>query len=139
VDNRANEVIKITFSIEDCRHCASRPQCCRSQKKYPRRAITVRPQARHDALLAARERQETAEFARAYAVRAGIEGTLSRGVRICELRQTRFVGQERTHLGHVCTAAALNFLRLGEWLADRPRARTRRAPFARLMADPAAP
>jgi transposase len=138
VDNRANEVVKIKFSIKDCRHCASRPQCCRSQKKYPRRTLTVRPQARHEALLAARERQETAAFARDYAARAGIEGTLSRGVRTCELRQTRYVGQARTHLGHVCTAAALNFLRLGEWLSDRPRAKTRRTPFARLMAEPVA-
>jgi transposase len=71
-------------------------------------------------------------------VRAGIEGILSRGVRTCALRQTRYVGQARAHLGHVCTAAALNFLRLGEWLSDRPRARTRCTPFAKLMADPVA-
>jgi len=60
---------------------------------------------------------------------------LSRGVRTCHLRQTRYIGQARTHLGHVFTAVALNFLRLGEWFADRPRARTRRTPFAKLMAE----
>ena len=135
VDDRTNEVIKIKFSSTDCRHCPHLAQCCHSATKYPRRTITVRPQARHEALLAARARQETAGFAKAYAVRAGIEGTLSRGVRTCALRRTRYIGQARTHLGHVFTAAALNFLRLGEWLTDQPRARSRRSPFARLMAE----
>ena len=136
-DNRTNDVIKIKFSSTDCRHCSHLTQCCRSEKKYPRRTITVRPQARHEALLAARARQETPAFAEAYAVRAGIEGTISRGVRTCALRRTRYIGQERTHLGHVFTATALNFLRLGEWLTDQPRARSRRAPFVRLMAEAA--
>ena len=137
IDNRTNDGIKIKFSSTDCRHCPHLAQCCRSQKKYPRRTITVRPQARHEALLAARARQETADFARAYAVRAGIEGTISRGVRTCALRRTRYIGQARTHLGHVFTATALNFLRLGEWLTDQPRARSRRSSFARLMAEAA--
>lgn len=70
-------------------------------------------------------------------MRAGIEGTISRGVRTCALRRTRYIGQERTHLGHVFTATALNFLRLGEWLTEQPRARSRRAPFVRLMAGAA--
>jgi len=100
IDNRTNDVITIKFSSTDCRQCASRTRCCRSEKQYPRRTITVRPQARHEALLAARQRQETAAFTSAYAARAGIEGTLSRGVRTCALRRTRYVGQARTHLGH---------------------------------------
>ncbi len=138
VDKRTNAVITIKFSTQDCRICASRPQCCRSRKKHPRRTITVRPQAQHEALLAARQRQEAPAFAVAYAARAGIEGTLSRGVRTCELRRTRYIGQARTHLGHVFTAVALNFLRLGDWFTDLPRAKTRRSPFAKLMADPLA-
>jgi transposase len=136
VDHRKNEVIKIKFSSTDCRRCASRPRCCRSQKQYPRRTITARPQAEHAALHAARQREETPGFAAAYAARAGIEGTLSRGVRTCRLRRTRYVGRVRTHLGHVLTAVGLNFLRLGEWFADLPRAKTRRSPFATLMAEP---
>jgi len=138
IDKRTNAVIKVKFSSTDCRHCASLARCCRSQKKYPRRTITIRPQAQYAALQAARGRAETPEFAAAYAARAGIEGTLSRGVRTCQLRRTRYIGQERTHLGHIFTAAALNFLRLGEWFTDLPRAKTRRAPFAKLMAQPIA-
>jgi hypothetical protein len=32
------------------------------------------------------------------------------------------------------TANGLNWLRLGEWLMEMPRAKTRRTPFTRLMA-----
>ncbi len=85
-----------------------------------------------------RQREDTRDFATAYSRRAGIEGTLSRGVRTCRLRRTRYVGQAKTHLGHILTATGLNFLRLGEWLSDRPRAKTRRAPFAKLIAQPLA-
>lgn len=137
VDNRTNAVIKIKFSPKDCRACASRPQCYDSTKPDARWTIMVRPQAQHAALLAARERQETAAFAVAYRARAGIEGTISRAIRTCTLRRTRYIGQERTHLGHVFTATALNFLRLGEWLTEPPRARSRRSPFTRLMAEAA--
>ncbi len=73
-------------------------------------------------------------MATAYARRAGIEGTLSRGLRVCRLRRTRYTGQEHVHLGHVLTAVGLNFLRLGEWFSDAPRARMRRSPFATLIA-----
>jgi hypothetical protein len=39
----------------------------------------------------------------------------------------------KTHLQHVLTAAAINFIRIGRWLAgDRP-AQTRLSPFAALM------
>ena len=135
VDKRTNKVIKVKFSAKDCRHCAHLAKCCHSQKQYPRRTLTIRPQAQYEALQAARRRAETPEFAAAYATRAGIEGTLSRGIRTCRLRRTRYIGQARTHLSHVFTAAGLNFLRLGEWFTDLPRAKTRRSPFAKLMTE----
>ncbi len=87
------------------------------------------------ALHAARERERTEDFVEEYARRAGIEGTLSRGIRTCDLRRTRYTGLARVHLGHVLTAVALNFLRLGEWFADVPRTKTRRSPFTLLMID----
>jgi hypothetical protein len=68
-----------------------------------------------------------------------VEASLSQGVRRCGLRRSRYVGLARTYLGHVLTAAALNFVRLAEWLAGTPRARTRRSPFAKLMAATALP
>lgn len=134
VDKRTNQVIKIKFSSRDCRPCPHRSLCTRSQVKHPRRTITVRADAEFHALQAARQREGTAAFAAAYAKRAGIEGTLSRGIRTCRLRQIRYIGLAKTRLGHLLTAVALNFLRLSEWFADIPRAKTRRSPFVTLMA-----
>jgi hypothetical protein len=54
-------------------------------------------------------------------------------VRRCGLRRSRYVGEVRTHLGHVLTATALTFVRVAEWLAGTPRGRTRRSEFALLM------
>ena len=127
-------MVTIKFSAGDCRRCPLLAQCVRSTKQYPRRALTVRRQPQYEALAAARQRQQTPEYAAAYARRAGVEGTLSRGVRRCRLRRTRYVGQDRTHLGHVLTAVALNFLRLGEWLSGSDRPKTRHSRFATLMA-----
>ncbi len=134
VDRRDNQVIKVKFPGRDCRRCPSRERCTRSMKQYPRRTITIRAREGFDALLAARQRVRTGEYARTYAKRAGCEGTLSRGVRRCRLRRTRYIGAERVHLGHVLAATGLNFVRLGEWLAGTPRAKARSSPFATLMA-----
>jgi transposase len=60
--------------------------------------------------------------------------TISQGVRRCGLRRSRYVGVARTHLGHVLTAAALDFVRVADWLPGTPRAQTRPSPFALLMA-----
>ena len=135
VDNRHTNVIKIKFSTKDCRSCLSRTRCVRSENPHPRRTITVRPQAPYEALQAARQREGTATFSATYAKRAGIEGTISREIRTCRLRRTRYIGLARTRLGHLLTAAALNFLRLGEWFTGSSRAKTRRSPFATLMTD----
>jgi transposase len=136
VDKRTNEVIKIKFSTTDCRNCVSRPLCLRSTKRYPRRTITIRPKEQYEALKERREFEQTPDYAAAYAKRAGIEGTISQGVRRCGLRRSRYAGLAKTHLGHVLTAAAVNFVRVADWLADVPRARTRRSAFATLMAQP---
>jgi len=74
-------------------------------------------------------------FQAEYARRAGIEGTISRGTRAVRLRRTRYIGLRRVHLGHILTAVGLNVLRLGEWLLEIARAKTRITPFAQLMAD----
>jgi transposase len=136
VDGRDNEVIKIKFSTTDCRPCPSRASCFRSTStKHQRRTVTIRRQAEFVALQAARHRESAAEFRSTYGKRAGIEGTLSRGIRRCRLRRTRYTGLPRVHLAHLLTAVAINFLRLGEWFTAVPRAKTRRSPYAVLMAD----
>ena len=64
---------------------------CENPQDAPRQ-LTVRPQAQHEAIQAARQRQETAEFTAQYARRAGIEGTQSQAVRRCGVRQCRYIG-----------------------------------------------
>src|SRR5687767_3236123 len=54
-----------------------------------------------------------------YAQRAGVEGTLSQGVRAFGLRQARYRGLAKTHLQDVAMAAAINAGRLVNWLNDR--------------------
>jgi transposase len=134
IDKRTNAVIKITFSSRDCGPCPCREHCTRSRKRSPRRTLTVRADAAYHALQQARERFGTQPFAAEYARRAGIEGTISRGLRRCGLRRARYIGLAKTALQHCLTAASINFLRIGEWLSDAPRARTRHSPYARLAA-----
>lgn len=131
-DGSGNPVIKIGFATRDCRPCASREHCTHS--KVPRRTITVRPEKEYRALQAARQRESTEEFAREYARRAGVEGTISQGVRRCAVRRCRYLGQAKTRLQHLVTGAAINFLRVGQWLLGTPHAKTRESAFLRLIA-----
>jgi IS5 family transposase len=100
--------------------------------------LTIRPQEQFEALEHARTRQKTAEDKKEYALRAGVEGTISQAVGAFGLRRARYFGAVKTHLQHVLTATALNFVRLGEWLAGTPLAKTRKSAFVRLMEQPLA-
>jgi transposase len=130
--NQGRAVVKIRFSTADCRPCLLRSRCTRSA----RRLLTPRCREEYEALEAARTREADAAFAQEYRRRAGIEGTLSEGVRALHLRRARYIGLAKTHLQHVLTAAAINLARLGAWLGGEPTARTRQSAFARLMAAP---
>ena len=138
VDHRGNDSIYIRFAAADCGPCPNRAKCTRSQAKHPRRSIAIRPQAQYDALPERRTFEESSAYQRAYARRAGIEGTISQGVRRCGLRRSRYLGLSKTHLHHVLTAAALNFVRVADWLAETPRAKTRSSSFDTLMSQPLA-
>ena len=89
-----------------------------------------RPRKQHEALQEARRRIESEEDRQLYNRRAGIEGTISQGVRTFGLRQTRYRGLSKTHLQHIATAAAINLDRLIAWFDDVPRAITRISRFA---------
>jgi len=95
--------------------------------------LTVRRQAHYQALHTARARETSAAYAADYARRAGIEGTLSQGTRAYGLRQARYIGEVKTALQHIVTAAAINFVRMGNWLMEKPLAKTRIAAFERVM------
>ena len=49
------------------------------------------------------------------------------------LRRSRYIGQEKTHLQHVVTAAAMNIVRLMNWLDGKPHAQTRRSALVQLL------
>lgn len=131
IDNRKNEVIKIKFSTKDCQSCPSRALCTQSTRQ--RRTITVRPEQHYQALQHARERAKTDDFKTLYAHRAGVEGTISQGVRVMSLRRSRYIGQEKTHLQHLATAAAMNVVRIVRWLDGEPHAKTRCSPLVQLL------
>lgn len=129
VDGRDNEVIKVKFSARDCGACPSKEKCT----KGTRRSVTIRPREQYEALEAARAREKTVEYKEDYGKRAGVEGTISQGVRACGLRRSRYAGEAKTRLQHLATASAMNVLRIGDWLAQKPREQTRTSAFARLM------
>jgi transposase len=129
---RERTMVFVQFAAADCTPCPLRAQCTRA-KTLPR-SLTLQAQADHEAIQAARQRQQTTAFAERYACRAGIEGTISQGVRAFGLRQARYRGLQKTHLQHVATAAALNVRRVVDWVNDVPRAATRCSPFAALAA-----
>jgi transposase len=131
-DRRGNSVITIKFARQDCGPCPHRQECTQTQAASPRREITIRPQARYQALQAARQREREVAFKTQYHQRAGVEGTLSQAVRACGLRHARYRGQAKVHLQQALTAAALNLSRLYAWLIGQPRATARRAAFVRL-------
>jgi transposase len=133
LDKRKNEVIKIRFSTQDCQHCPRLASCTYSKSRAPRRLLTVRPQAQHQALQAARQRQQTSTFARQYALREGIEATISQGVRAFGLRRSRYIGLDKTHLQHLGIAAAINVVRVVAWLDGDELAPTRASAYQRLF------
>jgi transposase len=128
VDNRGREVIRVKFSTKDCKPCPSRPRCTRAN----RRTLSVRPDQQYQALQAARARQQTEAFTDQYAQRAGVEGTISQGVRAFDLRRSRYIGLAKTHLQHVLIAIGINLVRTAAWLNEHPRATTRASPYVKL-------
>ena len=128
VDRYDNQVIKIKFSMKDCKRCLMKAQCTKAQ----RRTITVRIKEHHEALQQARARQKDAAFWEKYRVRSGIEGTISQGVRAFGLRRSRYRGMEKTHFQHLVCATAINLRRFLAWLDETPLAKTRTSRFGAL-------
>jgi transposase len=129
-DGRGKAVIKIKFAHRDCQGCVFRTDCTRS--KLARRTITIRPQAQHEILQNGRKQQNEVNWKEMYQQRAGIEGTISQGVRGFGMRRTRYIGAAKTHLQHLATASALNLVRVVAWLDGENPAKTRTSHFAAL-------
>ena len=99
----------------------------------PRCGASFRTRDEHIALQAARQRQKTPEFIGTYALRAGVEATISQAVRGFGLRRSRYFGQAKTQLQHVASAAAMNLVPLVLWISGDALAPTKRSHFSRLI------
>ena len=127
--NRGHDVMRIRFSLTHCKACPLKVQCTRSSRRH----LTPRRREEHEALVAARAADKNPVIIEERKKRAGIEGTLSKGVRVNGLRRSRYVGSAKTHLQQLLAAAAINLSRIAEWIAEKPLAPTRQSTFVRLM------
>lgn len=127
---KGHQRVVIKFSQKQCMPCFFRSKCTKGK----RRTVHQRAGEHYQALIKAREREHSVNYQTMYNRRAGIEGTLSQGVRAFGLRRSRYIGLAKTHLQHVLTATAINLCRLDDWLNERPRTTTRHSTFVQLMA-----
>jgi transposase len=127
-DTYNNAVIHVRFAAKTCKACPCRAKC--TQAKTGGRSLKLRPQEQHEALQEARQREHSPEFKKLYNKRAGVEGSISQAVRVCDLRHTRYIGTAKTHLQHILSAIGLNILRFVDWVNERPHAKTRTSAFA---------
>ncbi len=118
-DQHGHPKLYLRFDEKTCRECPCRSLCTRAQEK-PRR-LSIRSQEDFLQLQRRRKQQDTEDFQVTYAKRAGIEGTHSQGVRALGLRQCRYLGLQKASLQHALIAAALNLLRLDNFLNRRKK------------------
>ena len=122
--------VQALFSRTDCRACPAQAMC--TPGRNARRYVHFHPREEYEALNAARARMTDPTWIERYRRRAGVEGTISQGVRAFGMRRSRYIGLAKTGLQQVCAAAAMNVSRVVHWLNKRPRAKTRVTRFATL-------
>lgn len=127
----SRQVVKVKFRQKDCLNCENRAKCVRSKDGKPRQLL-LQAKELHEALKKTRALFTSAEGRKKYKERAGIEGTLSQGIRRGTIRRSRYIGLSKTHLQEVATATGINLLRTINFLNQVPMAKTRISRFARL-------
>ncbi|WP_397545446.1 transposase [Saccharopolyspora gloriosae] len=76
------------------------------------------PRPHHEIQTRNRLDQQTEDWQRRYAIRAGIVATLSQNVRVHGLRRPRYRGMAKTHVQHVFTGMAYNVTRVADRISD---------------------
>ena len=122
--------VRALFNKRDCMWCPSYKLCTRDV----RRALSFLPKAQYDALEHTRQVHRSEAGRERYKRRAGIEGTLSQGVRGFGMRRSRYRGLAKTHLQNVLIGTAINIDRLVNWFDGVPIAKTRTSRFKALEA-----
>jgi transposase len=82
--------IQALFSRGDCRACSARSLC--TPASSGRRTVHVHLREEYEALNTARARMTDPAWQERYRRRAGVEGTLSQGVRAFGMRRSRYIG-----------------------------------------------
>jgi transposase len=121
--------IHTKFSRTDCAKCSVNQLCTKSGSKNSRK-FGLLPREEHQWLAAMRIEQRTPEWKQLYSKRAGIEGTISLGVRCLGLRWSRYRGLSKTHLQNIAVACAINLRRLTDYWSGVPPVATRTSAFA---------
>lgn len=129
--SRGKPAIQVRFAPKVCLACPMRQRCTTSPQG---RQLIFIPEPEFSALQAARQRENTEAFKETYNKRAGVEGTISQATNALGMRRTRYFGITKVHLQHLLTAAAMNLLRVLDWLSGKEHAPTRVSAFARLAA-----
>lgn len=118
-----HEYLQVGFDRNTCLDCPVRSQCTDSAVEP--RSIALLPRRLHEIQTRNRLDQATEQWQHHYAIRAGIESTLSENVRVHGLRRARYRGVRKVHVQHVLTALACNVTRIADWLDTAPHARRR--------------
>lgn len=126
----SQSVIHVRFQNKDCQKCCVREKCTKGNGP---RSLHLLPQRLYEALKQRRQTQATSAFKKLYAIRAGVEGTLSQATRMCQMRRSRYIGLTKTHLQNLMIATAINVARYVAWKNERPLAKTRTGAFAALV------
>ena len=124
-DKRGKPITVIQFAKAVCQACPVRSSCTRSPDG---RSLTLAREPVQQALEQRRREQVTPAFVQQYALRAGVEATISQGVRTKGLRQARYRGQDKVHVHHLRIAAAINLVRIDRWLEAQEQGRPARRP-----------
>src|SRR5947209_2565325 len=122
-DKRGKPITVIQFAPAGCRACPVHSNCTRSPDG---RSLRLGSEPVQQAIEQRRREQVTPAFGQKYARRAGIEATISQGVRTKGLRQARYRGQDKVHLQHLQIATALNLVRIDSWLLAQKKGRPAR-------------
>ncbi|GCE09545.1 hypothetical protein KDAU_68740 [Dictyobacter aurantiacus] len=101
------------------------------------RILKLLPQEAYEALEQRRKEQDTSAFQKEYALRAGVEGTISQAARRTRMRRSPYRGERKTHLHHVQIAAGINVVRIiahlqAQMQGTLSRPERQATPFARL-------
>ena len=130
--------LSVLFPRKACRECPDRARCTGNTEGRGRH-IFLLPQAQQEIQTRVRQQQDTDDWKRTYALRAGCEATVSETVHAHGLRNCRYRGLTKTHVQHVLTAAGANIIRLSTWDdSNSPHARThrKRTPFSNACQRP---